>query len=188
VRGARSRHAQTVADCTHNEKRAALPYWSVTRRGLDELEDRSWQALLCAHWRVTSRLDAELQATQRMSFAEYEVLLQLSDAQGGMRMSDLAERLQLSPSGLTRRLDRLVATGLVERLRCPTDGRGSYARLTTAGRRRLVRAAPDHTEQVRRNFVDRLSRRELEMLAQALEKIASDLDQADRRESPSRRL
>ncbi|HUC35864.1 MAG TPA: MarR family transcriptional regulator [Acidimicrobiales bacterium] len=142
---------------------------------LDELESRSWRALLGAHWRLMSRLDAELQQTQQMSVAEYAVLVHLSEAEGEMlRMSDLAEQLLLSPSGLTRRLDGLVSEGFVERLRCPTDRRGSLARLTPAGRRRLERAAKDHVEQVRRHFVDRLSRRQLASLAEALEKIADE--------------
>ncbi len=111
-----------------------------------------------------------------MSLADYGVLVNLSETQGGMlRMSDLAERLLLSPSGLTRRLDRLVSAGLVARVRCPTDGRGSYARLTPAGLRRLQSAVPDHVDQVRKHFVDRLSRRQLASLVDALEKIADEV-------------
>jgi DNA-binding MarR family transcriptional regulator len=144
-------------------------------RWLDELEQRSWRALLGSYSRLMSRLDAELQSAQQMSLADYEVLVHLSEAEGGMlRMSDLAERLLLSPSGLTRRLDRLVSTGLVARVRCSTDRRGSYARLTPAGRRRLQKAAPDHVDQVRKHFVDVLSRHQLASLVDALEKIASD--------------
>jgi DNA-binding MarR family transcriptional regulator len=101
------------------------------------------------------------------------VLVQLSEAEGGhMRMSELADRLLLSPSGLTRRLDGLVRAGLVDRARCPTDRRGAFAVLTDAGRARLEQAAPDHVEQVRRHFVNRLTRRELEALVAALSKVA----------------
>jgi DNA-binding MarR family transcriptional regulator len=121
-----------------------------------------------------SRLDAELQATQGMSVSDYGVLVQLSEAEGGrMRMSELADRLLLSPSGLTRRLDGLVHSGLVDRVRCPTDRRGAFAVLTPAGHARLEQAAPDHVEQVRRHFVDRLSRRQLEALVDALDKVTS---------------
>ena len=120
-----------------------------------------------------ARLDAELQASQAMSVSDYGVLVQLSEAEGGrMRMSELADRLLLSPSGLTRRLDGLVHAGLVDRVRCPTDRRGAFAVLTEAGRRRLEGAAPDHVDQVRRHFVDRLSRRQLESLVDALSKVA----------------
>ena len=86
----------------------------------------AWRSLLRAHARLIARLDAELQATQGMSVTDYGVLVQLSEEEDGrMRMSELADRLLLSPSGLTRRLDGLVAAGLVERHRCPTDRRGA---------------------------------------------------------------
>jgi DNA-binding MarR family transcriptional regulator len=112
-----------------------------------------------------------------MSVTDYGVLVQLSEEEGGrLRMSELADRLLLSPSGLTRRLDGLVSAGLVERTRCPTDRRGAYAVLTPAGWARLRSAAPDHVEQVRRHFVDRLSREQLAVLADALEEVSSGVD------------
>ncbi|MDE3086651.1 MAG: MarR family transcriptional regulator [Acidobacteriota bacterium] len=145
------------------------------RPWLDDVEMRAWRSLLGAHRRLLHRLDAELQATQGMSVADYGVLVELSEAESGqMRMSELAERMLLSPSGLTRRLDTLVRSGLVERVRCPTDRRGAFAVLTAAGRERLARAAPDHVDQVRRNFVDRLSRQQLVTLAGALEAVAGE--------------
>jgi DNA-binding MarR family transcriptional regulator len=117
-----------------------------------------------------------------MSVSDYGVLVQLSAAEGGRRrMSELAEALLLSPSGLTRRLDGLVSAGLVERVRCPTDRRGAYAVLTEAGRRRLVETAPDHVDQVRRHFVDRLDRAQLAALADALERVCSCPGGSDRR-------
>jgi len=142
---------------------------------LDDVEMHAWRSLLRAHARLIARLDAELQASQGMSVTDYGVLVELSEQEGGrMRMSELADRLLLSPSGLTRRLDGLVASGLVERHRCPTDRRGAYAVLTPAGTARLETAAPDHVEQVRRHFVDRLSRKQLEALADALDKVNVD--------------
>jgi DNA-binding MarR family transcriptional regulator len=145
----------------------------ATGQWLDDLEQQAWRSLLRAHAQLMSRLDAELEATQGIALTDYGVLVNLAEADGGrMRMSDLAERLLLSPSGLTRRLDRLVAAGLVERVRCPTDRRGAFAVLTPAGRKRLQRAAPDHVEQVRRHFIGRLSRKQLAALADALDKVA----------------
>jgi len=142
---------------------------------LDEVEMHAWRSLLRAHARVLARLDADLQASQGLSVQDYGVLVQLSEEDDGrMRMSELAERLLLSPSGLTRRLDGLVAAGMVERHRCPTDRRGAFAVLTPAGRARLDAAAPDHVEQVRRHFVDRLSRQQLEALADALDKVSTE--------------
>ncbi len=158
--------------CNQNALRYAggvsTVYW------LDDLEMQAWRSLLSAHSRLMARLDAELQTSQGMSVSDYGVLVQLSEAEGGrLRMSELADRLLLSPSGLTRRLDGLVSAGLVGRARCPTDRRGAFAELTEAGRARLEQAAPDHVDQVRRHFVDRLSRRQLEALVDALNKVAN---------------
>ena len=150
---------------------------SITRSTpwLDDVEMHAWRSLLRAHARLLARLDAELQASQGMSVTDYGVLVQLSEVNGGrMRMSELADRLLLSPSGLTRRLDGLVAAGLVERHRCPTDRRGAFAVLTSSGRARLEAAAPDHVVQVRTHFVDRLTRRQLEVLADALDKVSAE--------------
>jgi DNA-binding MarR family transcriptional regulator len=135
----------------------------------------AWRSLLRAHARLLARLDADLQASQGLSVTDYEVLVQLAEEEGlSMRMSELADRLLLSPSGLTRRLDGLVASGMVERHRCPTDRRGAFAVLTPAGQARLQAAAPDHVDHVRRHFVDRLSRKQLEALADALDKVIHD--------------
>jgi len=142
-------------------------------RWLDPLEMRAWRSLLSAHARLLARLDDDLEASSGMSVADYAVLVHLSEADdGALRMSELADALLLSPSGLTRRLDGLVGAGLVERVKCPTDRRGAYAVLTDAGRARLHQVAPDHVEQVRRHFVDRLDRGQLEALADALGIIA----------------
>lgn len=139
---------------------------------MDDLENRAWRSLLAAHSRLVADLDDELMASQGLSLNEYGVLATLSEASDDrLRMSELAEELHISPSGLTRRLDGLVRAGLVERLQCPDDRRGSYAVLTAAGRLRIEQAAPDHVEQVRRHFIDRLDRRQLAALVEALQEV-----------------
>ena len=78
-------------------------------------------------------LDNELQAEHGLTLGDYEVLIYLSEAPDhAIRMSELAGRLHLSPSGITRRIDGLVKGGLVERRPCPSDRRGSNAVLTAA--------------------------------------------------------
>src|SRR5436309_7378642 len=95
---------------------------------------RAWRALIGATTGLLATLDNELQAAHGLSLGDYEVLVHLSEApHRALRMSDLALRLHLSPSGITRRVDGLVRAGLVERRRCPTDGRGSNAVLTDEG-------------------------------------------------------
>jgi DNA-binding MarR family transcriptional regulator len=175
VVGSRSTDAKLrLAHCVCNQNLLRYAGGVTTVYWLDDLEMQAWRSLLSAHSRLMSRLDAELQASQGMSVSDYGVLVQLSEAEGGrMRMSELADRLLLSPSGLTRRLDGLVTSGLVDRVRCPTDRRGAYAVLTEAGKARLDQAAPDHVDQVRRHFVSRLSRAQLEALVDVLDKVAS---------------
>jgi DNA-binding MarR family transcriptional regulator len=140
---------------------------------LDGVESAAWRALVVASNRLKAVLDAELNAGHGLSFGDYEVLVVLSEAPDRqLRMSELAELLCLSPSGLTRRLDRLTRDDLVERRQCPSDRRGTYAVLTDAGFARLEAAAPDHVRGVRQHFVDLLERPQLEVLAGALERIA----------------
>lgn len=150
-------------------------------RYLDADEMAAWLAFIVAHARLVARLDEELSEAHGLSLGEYEVLVHLADApdgHGARRMAELAERCLVSPSGLTRRLDRLVAAGLVCRRSCPTDGRGSLAVLTEEGSRHLAEAAPTHVAGVRRHLVDRLSRAELVMLAGALGRVGAGLGAA----------
>ena len=80
-------------------------------------------------------------------------------------MGELADRLLLSRSGITRLVDRLVRLGLVERHRCGDDGRGSFAALTASGRAKLDLMRPDHHAGVRRHFLARLEPGELDALS-----------------------
>lgn len=130
----------------------------------------AWQAFLKAHAVITRALERQLLETHHMLLAEYDVLVQLSQADGGaLRMSQLADRVLLSRSGVTRLVERLERNGLVERVDCSSDARGSYAVLTKVGRQRLREAAPAHLESVRSLFADPLTEEQVEGLRQALE-------------------
>lgn len=91
-------------------------------------------------------------------------------------MSDLAERVMSSRSRLTHQIDRMIAAGLVERTMCEEDKRGFNAVLTDFGYEKLVAAAPDHVESVRKHLVDVLSDEEFEKLGQISRKIFAALD------------
>lgn len=148
-------------------------------RWLDGAETAAWRSFLTASSRLLQRLDEELVAASGLSLADYEVLAMLShSAEGKMRMAALAECALVSPSGLTRRLDRLVRDGLVERTECPTDRRGVLAVLTATGRSRLEAAAPVHVAGVRRYFIEGFSRRQLGVVARAMAEVA---ERSDRR-------
>ncbi|HEY3810034.1 MAG TPA: MarR family transcriptional regulator [Acidimicrobiales bacterium] len=146
-------------------------------RWLDEAEQRVWRQLLSADCRLRERLDRELRVGANLTLGEYDVLVHLSEAPGrSLRMSDLAQRLLLSRSGLTRRIDGLVRAGLVARRPCDDDGRGSLAELTPAGLDRLRGAAPVHVGGVRRYLFDPLEGPDgLAGLAHGLDRIGRAL-------------
>jgi DNA-binding MarR family transcriptional regulator len=145
---------------------------TAQREQLDELEFRAWRALMYAHATVVPALDRELASAHGLSFNQFEVLAWLARAgRRGLRMSDLASRVVLSPSGVTRAVDQLEGRGLVERCVFEDDRRGSLATLTAEGRALLRRAANDHVVGVREHFLKHLSRSELEHLSTALEAV-----------------
>jgi DNA-binding MarR family transcriptional regulator len=144
---------------------------------LPETEDRAWRAFLHTHARVIRRLDAELQAERGLTLSAYEVLLRLRAApKCGLRMTQLAEEVLLSPSGCTRVVDQLVTRGFVERTRDPGDGRSQLAVLTPRGRDELRAAAPVHVRGIREHFTGRLSPTQLTSIADALGAVCDTSD------------
>ncbi len=143
------------------------------QEALSPAEEHAWRALLRAHACLAKRLDSQLEAAHRMPMSSYEVLRLLQETNGGrMRMCDLAERAQLSRSGLTRLVDRLEREQLIERCSCEHDARGSYACLTDAGRERLDEASCTHLAVIREQFLAHFSEEQLSLLASMLERIA----------------
>lgn len=117
----------------------------------------AWRAFLRAHATITRRLESELVAEQDLSLATYDVLVQLAEAPGRrLRMTELAEAVLLSRSGVTRLVDRMERDGLVTRTRVEGDGRGVAAELTEEGFGRLRTASRTHLAGVLRHFVARL--------------------------------
>jgi len=109
----------------------------------------------------------------------FEVLLRLGRSPGQqLRMADLAAQVSLSPSGLTRAVDRIEEADLVERVTCPSDRRGAFVRLTDAGRARLQEVVPAHVEDVDRCFTGLLSPTELARFTTTLRKLRDHLNLA----------
>ena len=146
---------------------------------LDAREMAAWRAFVETVHDLNAALESDL-AAHDLTMGDYQVLVYLSDADDhAMRMCDLATRLQLSPSGLTRRLDGLVRSGLVERR--PSDAPGAdrrvmFAVLTEAGMRQLEAAAPTHVRSVRRHVIDRMSTADLAAMTRIFRSIRSGLD------------
>lgn len=117
----------------------------------------AWRSFLRAHATITRALETELEIEQDLSLAAYDVLVQLSEAPGHrLRMTELAEAVLLSRSGVTRLVDRMEGSGLVVRSRVAGDGRGVAAELTEAGYARLRTASRTHLAGVHRHFAARL--------------------------------
>jgi DNA-binding MarR family transcriptional regulator len=135
-------------------------------------ETAAWRGFLVVHAGLVRELDRELETAHGLPLHQYEVLLVLASSDGGRaRMSELADRVLLSQSGLTRLVDRLERAGLVARERCEQDRRGLYARITDEGRRRFAEARVTHLDGVRARFLDRFEPEELDALADAWEKV-----------------
>ena len=128
--------------------------------------------MLRAHAELVKALDAELMREHDLPLSSYEVLLFLNESEEGrMRMSELADSVLLSRSGLTRLVDRLERDGLLKRERCESDARGLFAEITDEGRSTFGAARSTHLDGVRRLFLDRFTRDELRTLGALWQKL-----------------
>ncbi len=153
------------------EKREELidQLYSPDRRGLE-----AWAAFIRAHATLSREMDVRLQASAGCSLADFDVLSQLGDAGGRLRMTELAERVLVSRSGLTRRVARLEDEGLVQRCAADDDGRGVVVCLTEDGVKRMIATTRAHARDVKALFMAQLDDRELDVIARALRKVIVD--------------
>jgi len=139
---------------------------------LNERELAAWRGFLRVHSGLVRQLNAELEASHALPLAHYDVLFHLEVAPGHkLTMSELAQSILLSQSGVTRLVDRLVRSGLVVREGCAEDRRVMYARLTEDGHGALCDARPTLIEGVRRRFLAHFDDAELDALAEAWERV-----------------
>jgi DNA-binding MarR family transcriptional regulator len=136
---------------------------------LDQAEMAAWLAFLEVSHLLDRAIEQQLRQDAGISHAQFEVLNRLAAAPGGqLRMSELADVIVVSRSGLTYQVTQLEKAGLVRREKCPGDDRGVLAVLTPAGRTALDRAAPGHVRLVRRCLIDALTPGQLTALATGL--------------------
>jgi DNA-binding MarR family transcriptional regulator len=129
-------------------------------------------SLLRAHSALTRELNADLANQHGLTINDYEVLLHLARAEGRrLRRVDLADRLILTASGITRLLDGLERAGYVEKARCESDARVTYAVLTKVGRDKLREASGTHVNGIRNALEQRYSEEELATLGQLLARL-----------------
>jgi DNA-binding MarR family transcriptional regulator len=139
------------------------------RRGLG-----AWRALLKARATLLRQLAVDLERKTGLTLGDFDVLGQLAEAGGTLRITELADRTLSSRSGMTRRIDRMADDGLVRRANADGDARGVVVALTDAGLSRLTETAPVHLRGVSELFVERLNDHELAALESALDKVTLD--------------
>jgi len=145
----------------------------MAKERLSDLHLAAWRAFLKAHAKVVDRIDRDLVKTERLPLSSYDVLIELYEApERRLRMHELAERVVLSRSGLTRLVDRLEAEGFLVRDRSGKDRRGAYAVIIEPGIAALRRAWPVYAQGIARYFAESLTPEEAQVLALALERIA----------------
>ena len=144
-------------------------------RWLSHDEQQAWRATVHLSQLLMRQLDRDLNA-HGLNGRDYEILVQLSEAPDHrMRMTELADATSQSRSRLSHQISRMESRGLVRRDDCEGDKRGTFAVLTTEGLAAIQRVAPDHVENVRRHFIDRLSPRQLEETRDAFAPIVEYL-------------
>jgi DNA-binding MarR family transcriptional regulator len=138
----------------------------------------AWIRFLRAHAALTRELSAELVADHGLTLNDYEVLLHLARApERRMRRVDLAESVLLTASGITRLLEGLERSGLVERVLCDSDRRVAYAQLTGAGLQKLREASRTHIAGIETLFVGRFTDEELATLSALLSRLPAAGDE-----------
>lgn len=139
--------------------------WLMTRWLRDD-EQAAWRGLLQMTSRLNAQLNRQLQEANRLSLADYDVLVPLSEAADSqLRVFELAEVLHWEQSRLSHHLARMQRRGLIARRDCPTDRRGAFITLTDAGLAAITAAAPGHVAAVRRLVFDGLTAEQVKVLA-----------------------
>jgi DNA-binding MarR family transcriptional regulator len=136
----------------------------------------TWRLFLKAHAHLERRLDEDLRSEHDLTLAEYDAMLQLAESPTHrLRMHELADRVVLSRSGVTRLIDRLVRDGWVERSACSTDARGAEAVLTASGLDRLRAASPTHLRGISDHFLETMDATQLTAVNRAMKAVLAAL-------------
>lgn len=143
---------------------------------LNAAQQRAWRSYLAGTTVLNERLDRDLRDRHKLSLAEYEILVRLSEAPDKrVRMAELAAALAHSRSRITHTISRLERMGVVERLACDEDGRGVSAALTAQGSTVLEEAAHTHVRGVDQYLIAETTAEELALLGTIFERIRSNL-------------
>ena len=135
----------------------------------------AWLALLRTNARLWDQLETQMRRDHGLTIARYDVLAHLDMAGGRLRLSELASSVMLSPSGLSKLLDRMEASELIEREPDPRDARSTYAVITARGRELVTKARAGHHDLLRRRFGDALDDRDVADITRIMGRIGESL-------------
>ncbi len=137
----------------------------------------AWRLFITLHPKIIDKIDADIQANGGISLQQYDVLIELFEAEGKqLRMFDLAQRVVLSRSSITRLVDQLASRGLLNRAVDPIDRRGSYAVLTMAGEATLNDSWPLYRAAIQRWFGQFLTDDEAKIISEAFGRMHATID------------
>jgi DNA-binding MarR family transcriptional regulator len=139
-------------------------------------QERAWRGFLFAHLRLEARLSKEMGAGSELSYPDYLILVALTDHKNSMRLFELSEDLGWEKSRISHHVARMAARGLLTKLECPSDRRGTTIEITTFGLSQLRAEAPHHVAAVRRFFIDSLTPAQLDALTSLSDVVAAALD------------
>lgn len=137
---------------------------------------QAWVSFVRTHSRIMKRLAADLDEAGEIPLGTYDVLVQLSEAGGQLRLKDLLVRVLLSQPGLSRKVERLEAAGLVARISDPNDGRGVIVALTDQGTDALRAGSVVHMGGISRDFTRHLTAAEAEIMINAMRRMAEAIE------------
>jgi DNA-binding MarR family transcriptional regulator len=148
-----------------------------TTQWLSPAEQHAWRTFIRLHQKLTATLSRDLQAQSKLSGADYEILVALTDVpEGRLRLQELAKAVDWEQSRLSHQIARMCKRGLLTRQECTEDGRGVFVAVTPAGRGVIEAAAPKHVATVRRLVIDALTPDELAELTRISARILEQLD------------
>ena len=146
---------------------------------LTPAEMLAWRGFITTSTDLVNLIAKDL-APYGLDGGDYQLLAMLSEAPDQkLKMCDLAERLRLSRSGLTRRIDGVLKARYVSQVRDNQDGRVVFAHLTKKGFDLIKKVAPHHLESVRSRMIDLLSPAEIRAFGSGFEKIARNVKQSE---------
>jgi DNA-binding MarR family transcriptional regulator len=135
----------------------------------------AWLALVRTHARIWEQLEAQMRRDHGLTIARYDVLAQLDSSGGRLRLSELASSVVLSPSGLSKLLDRMEVSELIRREPVQGDARSTFAVITPRGRSLVKKARRSHHELLQQRFGDALNDGDVADLTRIMERIAASL-------------